>query len=394
MPSADAAYNGLTELADGLPADWYYDGDQYRRELEKIWYRNWIYVGRSSEVAGARAYRCVAVCEQQLLLVRDEAGVLRGFHNTCRHRGSALCSEPSGRLRSATIICPYHAWAYNLQGELLRTSSKTQPAGFDKRDYPLYRVRVVEWSGFIFVALGEPTAGLADPTASLAQSFDQPIDRMAAWGLADLVVGHVLKKTIECNWKIFWENYNECLHCPGVHPQLSQLVPIFGRALLEERDDPNWRQHLGDDDPKYKGGLRAGAVSWSRDGQASAVQFPALNEADRKAGHIYMTSLPSMFIVGHVDYVRVVRLLPLGAERTELSVEYLFAPQSLESPQFDLGNIVEFTNMVMSEDAAACELNQRGLRSLAHARGVVMPEEYVIKQLHDWIKTQLQRPLG
>ena len=385
LPSPEAAFNGLTELVGGLPAEWYYDGGQYRRELEKIWYRNWIYVGRSSELTGARAYKSVAVGDQQLLLVRDEAGVLRGFHNTCRHRGSALCREPSGHLRSGAIVCPYHAWVYNLQGELLRTSSKTQPAGFDKRDFPLYCVRVVEWSGFVFVAL-------AEPTVSLAQSFDQPIDRMAAWGLEDLVVGHVLKKTIECNWKIFWENYNECLHCPGVHPQLSQLVPIFGRALLEERDDPNWREHLADDDPKYKGGLRAGAVSWSRDGQASAAQFPALSEADRKAGHIYMTSLPSMFIVGHVDYVRVVRLLPLGAERTELSVEYLFAPQTLESPQFDLGNIVEFTNLVMSEDAEACELNQRGLRALAHARGVVMPEEYVIKQLHDWIKTQLQRP--
>ena len=382
--NTDATFNGLTELTDGLPADWYYDDAQYRRELEKIWYRNWIYVGRSSEVAGARAYRSVAVGDQQLLLVRDDAGVLRGFHNTCRHRGAALCREPSGHLRSGAIICPYHAWAYNLQGELLRTSSKTQPEGFDKRDYPLYRIRVLEWSGFVFVAL-------AEPTVSLAQSFDLPIDRMAAWGLGDLVVGHVLSKTIECNWKIFWENYNECLHCPGVHPQLSQLVPIFGRALLEERDDPNWREHTADDDPKYKGGLRAGAVTWSRNGQASAPQFPGLTEEDRKAGHVYLTSLPSMFIVGHVDYVRVVRLLPLGAERTELRVEYLFAREMLESPQFDLGNIVEFTNLVMSEDAEVCELNQRGLRALAHARGVVMPEEYVVKQLHDWIKTQLRR---
>jgi glycine betaine catabolism A len=102
-------------------------------------------------------------------------------------------------------------------------------------------------------------------------------------------------------------------------------------ALLEERDDPEWREHLGDDDPKYKGGLRAGAATWSRDGQATGIPFPGLSDADRKAGHVYMTGLPSMFIVGHVDYVRVVRLLPLGAERTELRVEYLFVPRTLES---------------------------------------------------------------
>jgi Rieske 2Fe-2S family protein len=384
MPSPDAAFNGLTERVDGLPADWYYDTGQYRRELDKIWYRNWIYVARSSEIGAARSVRRVAVGDQQLLLVRDDEGVLRGFHNTCRHRGAALCRESSGQLRSGAIVCPYHAWVYSLEGELLRTSSKSRPAGFDMRDFHLYRIRVLEWSGFVFVAL-------CDAVPPLAQSFDQPIDRMNAWGLAGLAVGHVFTKIIECNWKIFWENYNECLHCPGVHPELSQLVPIFGRALLEERDDPNWREHLGDDDPKFKGGLRAGALTWSRDGQASGALFPGLSDADRKAGHIYMTSLPSMFIVGHVDYVRVVRLLPLGAERTELRVEYLFAPESLESPEFDLGNIVEFTNLVMSEDAEVCELNQQGLRALPHARGVVMPEEYVIKQLHDWIKAELQR---
>jgi len=376
-------FNGLTERVDGLPADWYFDPAQYRCELEKIWFRNWIYVGRSSAVAAPRSYQSIAIGDQHVLLVRDETGILRAFHNTCRHRGAALCREPAGQLRSGAIVCPYHAWVYSLQGELLRTSSKTQPHGFDKHDFHLYRIGVVEWSGFVFVALtGAPP---------FARSFDLPLDRLDSWGLGNLVVGHVLTKTIECNWKIFWENYNECLHCPGVHPQLSQLVPIFGRALLEERDDPKWREHLGDDDPKYKGGLRAGAVTWSLDGQASAAQFPGLSEADRKAAHIYMTGLPSMFIVGHVDYVRVVRLLPLGAERTELRVEYLFAPETLADARFDLANIVDFTNLVMSEDAQVCELNQQGLRALPHVRGVVMPEEYVVKQLHDWIKAELQR---
>ena len=376
-------FNGLTERVDGLPADWYFDPGQYRCELEKIWYRNWIYVGRSSAVSAPRSYQSVAVGDQHVLLVRDETGVLRAFHNTCRHRGAALCREPAGQLRGGAIVCPYHAWVYNLQGELLRTSSKTQPHGFDKREFHLYRISVIEWSGFVFVALTD-----APP---FARSFDLPLDRLDSWGLGNLVVGHVLSKTIECNWKIFWENYNECLHCPGVHPQLSQLVPIFGRALLEERDDPKWREHVGEDDPKYKGGLRAGAVTWSLDGQASAAQFPGLSEADRKAAHIYMTSLPSMFIVGHVDYVRVVRLLPLGPERTELHIEYLFATETLADPRFDLANIVDFTNLVMSEDAQVCELNQQGLHALPHARGVVMPEEYVVKQLHDWIKAELQR---
>jgi Rieske 2Fe-2S family protein len=288
-------------------------------------------------------------------------------------------------LRSGNIICPYHAWVYSLQGELVRTSSRTHAGGFRLADYPLYKVNVKEWNGFVFVALtGDPPP--------FEKIFDLPLHRLDAWPLQELVVGHVLLKTMESNWKIFWENYNECLHCPGVHPKLSQLVPIYGRGLLEERDDPEWNVHAADADPKYKGGLRSGAATWSLDGRTTGKPFPGLSEADRQAGHIYMTSLPSVFLVGHVDYVRVVRLLPLGPEKTELRVEYLFSPETLADADFDLRNVVDFTNLVMSEDAEVCELNQRGLRAGPHARGVVMPEEYVIRQFHDWLRAELAPP--
>jgi Rieske 2Fe-2S family protein len=376
---------GLAVNTAGLPAHWYYDTDHYRRELRAIWYRQWVYVARSSEVSGARAFRAVALGDQQLLLVRDETGTLRGFHNTCRHRGAALCRESAGRLARAVIVCPYHAWVYGLDGALQRTTSKRHARGFEVADHPLYPVGVREWNGFVFVTL-------ADSAPPLELSFDQAPARFDAWHLGELVVGHEFIKEIGCNWKVFWENYNECLHCPGVHPQLSRLVPIFGRGLLEERDDPDWRAHASDPDPKFKGGLRAGAVTWSMNGLASAAPFADLDANDREAAHVYLTSLPSMFIVGHVDYVRVVRLLPLGPERTELRIEYLFSPATLASPGFDLANIVGFTNLVMSEDAEVCELNQRGLHALPHAQGVLMPEEYLIEELHAWIRRQLGTP--
>jgi glycine betaine catabolism A len=377
-------YNGLTEHTEGLPADAYFDPRRYERELQRIWYRSWVYVGRSSDLAAARSFRTFELGDQRVLLVRDDQGMLQGFHNTCRHRGAALCREPAGVLRTGTLICPYHAWVYNLQGDLLRTSSKTHASGFDLADYPLYKINVREWRGFIFVAL-------TDAPPPFEKIFDLPLNRLDGWPLEDLVVGHVLLKTVNSNWKIFWENYNECLHCPGVHPKLSQLVPIYGRGLLEERDDPRWSEHAADADPKFKGGLRSGAATWSLDGKTSGVPFPGLSDEDRKAGHIYLTSLPSVFLVGHVDYVRVVRLLPLGAERTELRVEYLFSPQTLADPAFDMRNIVDFTNLVMTEDAEVCELNQLGLRAGPHARGVVMPEEYVIRQFHEWVRAELAR---
>ena len=379
------AYNGLTELTPGLPADAYYDPRRYELELKRIWYRNWVYVCRSSELAGPKSFRTFELGDQRLLLVRDEAGVLQGFHNTCRHRGAALCTEQQGTLRSSSIVCPYHAWVYNLRGELLRTSSKRVGEGFDVANFPLYKIRVREWNGFIFIAL-------TDDPPPFERLFDTPLNRLDAWPLADLKLGHALVKTIECNWKIFWENFNECLHCPGVHPQLSNLVPIYGRALMDERDDPNWAAHAADPDPKFRGGMREGAATWSLDGQLCCAPFPDLSAEDRKAGYVYMTGVPSIFIVGHPDYVRVVRVRPLGPERTELSVEYFFAPQTLADPNFDPSSIVEFTNMVLSEDGRVCEINQRGLHAAPHSRGVVMPEEYVIHQFHEWVDSELSRP--
>jgi glycine betaine catabolism A len=381
----DPGYTGLTGTAETLPASYYFDAAHYQREMNRIWQRNWVYVCRSSAIATPRSFRTLQLGEQSVFVARGEDGVARAFHNTCRHRGAALCRTSEGRFSAAGIVCPYHAWRYNLRGDLVQISSALPGDGFERRDFSLYSLPVTEWNGFIFTALtNEPPP--------FAASFDLPLNRLDDWQLGDLVVGHTLRKTMQCNWKVFWENYNECLHCPGVHPKLAQLVPIFGRALLERRDDPSWQDHATDEDPKYAGGLRSGAQSWTMDGKPVGALFPRVSEADRKAGHLYLTSLPSVFIVAHVDYVRVVRLLPAGPELTEMSIEFLFLPETLAEPKRDISGAIEFTNIVMSEDADICEVNQRGLHALPHAKGVLMPEEYAIRQFQDWVRAELARP--
>ncbi len=101
-----------------------------------------------------------------------------------------------------------------------------------------------------------------------------PVDN---WPLADLRVGHSVRKLVACNWKVFWENYNECLHCAHAHPELSDIVPIYSRGLLSQRDDPNWRAQGDTRDPRLKGGLKIGAETWSMDGRALPYN---LSEAD------------------------------------------------------------------------------------------------------------------
>lgn len=380
VPAAQPSYNGLAEARPTLDASSYFEPEAFRADMEAIWYRSWIMVCREADIAEPLAFRTFRIGTQEIVVVRDETGVLRAFHNTCRHRGSQLCTEAQGRLKARLLTCPYHAWSYSLRGELVRVPSKTLPEGFDKADHPLYRVALSLWRGFVFINLAET------PEGDVASAFDPASADLSNWPLETLVSGHVLTKVMNCNWKIFWENFNECLHCPGVHKDLSRLVPIYGRGLMARHDDPDWVRHADNDAPEFSGGLRNGAETWSQDGMAHWPVFTGLTEAERTAGQTYATSLPSMFVVGHVDYVRTVRLAPLGPEQTLLTAEWLFPAEALSAPKEAIDNIVAFGAQVLDEDAAICEINQRGLHSLRHRRGVLMPEEYELLRFHDWVR--------
>ncbi|MER8522334.1 aromatic ring-hydroxylating dioxygenase subunit alpha [Mesorhizobium sp. M0644] len=379
-PNERGPYNGLTRAEPTLPSSAYWDIAAYQRDLEAIWYRNWLLVCREADLAQPLAFRTFRIGTQEVVVLRDETGELRAFHNTCRHRGSQLCQQSEGRLKARLITCPYHAWSYSLHGDLVRVPSKSLPDGFDKADHPLYRVALSVWRGFVFVNLAEDAAGSAET------SFDPASGNLANWPLETLLSGHVLRKVINCNWKVFWENFNECLHCPGVHKDLSRLVPIYGRGLMGRHDDPEWARHADNDAPEFAGGLRAGAETWSRDGRVHGSVFSGLTPGERAAGQTYATSMPSMFVVGHVDYVRTVRLVPLGPEQTELTAEWLFSPEALAEPAADIDNIVAFGTQVLEEDADICEVNQMGLRSMRHKAGVLMPEEYDLHRFHNWVR--------
>lgn len=379
LPVEQPRYNGLTEARPTLPADAYRTERAFRTDLESIWYREWVYAFRSSTLARPRDFRLFRVGDQEILILRDEDGALRAFHNACRHRGAALRTEDEGRLKSRLIVCPYHAWSYSTRGDLVRVPSRSCPASFEKSDHGLHAVAVAEWRGFVFVNLD------AAPGTPIDGSFDGDPDTLTNWPLERLESAHVLRKTMRCNWKVFWENYNECLHCPGVHPELSALVPIYGRGLMARQDDPDWEAHANDDAPQFAGTLRPGAETWSADGAAHGRRFPELTDADRAAGQTYVTHLPSLFVVGHVDYVRAVSLRPLGPTETELTAEWFFTPETKTASAAELDNIVSFGALVLQQDAAICEVNQRGLASRRHERGVLMPEEYEIARFHDWV---------
>ena len=143
----------LTRLATGLPSSWYYDPTQYARDLEVFWYRRWIATCRAEEIAEEGDWRVVRIGTQSIVLLRGEQGELRAFHNTCRHRGSILCTDNTGRFARRRIVCPYHSWTYDFGGNLIATPRRMPTPDFDPKKFSLFEVATATWGGFVFVNL-------------------------------------------------------------------------------------------------------------------------------------------------------------------------------------------------------------------------------------------------
>jgi Rieske 2Fe-2S family protein len=372
----------LERVEKALPRHFYLDPDHHRRELAAIWYASWIYGCRSEQLGRSRDFQRIEVGDQSVIVVRDEGGRLRAYHNTCRHRGSILCSEPAGRFRGPAIVCPYHQWTYSLEGELRATPRRLESSDFRFADYPLYRVAVAEWGGHVFIHLGSSPPPLEDV-------LDGASARLASWRLDELRVGYRSTWVVECNWKIFWENFSECLHCPAWHPELTRLVPIYGKGLVSELELPDAERTRPLDSNEPEAPLTPGAVTWTLDGQTPLPPLPGLTEAERRAGQTFGIVEPSFFVVAHRDYARSARILPLSPERTEISMEWLFPPAVLERDDFDVDHATELGKRVVEQDARACELNQQGLRALPHEHGVLVKQEYWVRDFQLWVQARL-----
>ena len=361
----------LDHCPPGLPREAYVDAAWHAREMRAVFGAEWVCAGRLADLAPGTMRR-VSLGGAPVILCRDADGALSAFHNTCRHRGAELCREavePMGKL----IRCPYHAWAFAAaDGRLVSTAHAQPTADFDRAAHGLFPVSVRVWAGFVFLNAAAHPGPL---------QADMPLETLDNWPMAGLVTGHRSERLLECNWKGFWENYSECLHCPGIHPELCDMVPVYGRGIMGANEAPDWTP-----DVPVQPNLKPGAQSWTLSGAPCGPVFPGLTQGERDAGYTFVTLWPSVFVVAHVDYVRAVRLEPVSATQTRLIAEWYFPPETLAQPGFDAAKVAGFAQIVLDQDGDAAEMNQRGLASPAFQRATLMPEEYEIARFHAWIR--------
>jgi Rieske 2Fe-2S family protein len=341
------------DLRTTLPGRDYHGPEVFELDRERILYRHWYYAGRADELTQPGDYVALDVAGESIVVVRGKDDVLRGFYNVCRHRGSRLCDAGSGRMRGA-IKCPYHAWSYAFDGRLIGTPMVAADE-IDRDSLGLFPVAVDTWAGFLFVNFSDDHEPLAD---SLAAQHESPLPYERFGPLGELRSGFRTVTDVAANWKILVENYNECLHCPAVHPELVAVVPTYRRGEVVEggRSDGGV-------------GIAGDGTSFTRSGHSPLPVLPGF--AEHEATSIYAAYVfPNMFLDISGTCAVATCLHPRGPEQTTVVADYLFHPGTIAAPGFDPSEIVEFTELVARQDYAVCERVQQGVRSRAFTRGV------------------------
>ena len=206
----------FTAGAVTLAQRYFVSPEVFAEEQAAIFSRQWVCVGHQSQIANVGDYFVREVAGESLIVVRDQKGIIRAFYNVCRHRGTRLCETATGH--ASAIQCPYHAWTYSLDGRLIGAPHMDDVPGFEKSDYSLGAVHLALWEGFIFVNLADESVPLEEAFAPLASKFSH-------WNLPQLRSARTIEYDVRANWKLLFENYSECYHCPGVHPMLSKVSP-------------------------------------------------------------------------------------------------------------------------------------------------------------------------
>ena len=340
-------YKRFAQGASTLPQQYFVSSEIFEEENRRIFSESWICVGRSSDLSQAGAYFLVDRCGESIIVTRTESGEARAFYNVCRHRGTQLCTESAGNFQGR-IQCPYHTWTYSLNGELLGAPNMKDVPGFDRSNFPLHSISVAEWEGFLFINLS------ADPEP-FELAFEPLLDRFQSWRMSELRAAHSITYEVNANWKLIFQNYNECYHCPTVHPLLARLTP-YKSAM----------NHL--DEGPFLGGpmqITVEGGSMTMDGRACAS---ALCEDEKDLVHYY-TFFPGMFLSLHPDYVLVHRLERIQPDRTRIHCDWLFHPDEINRKDFDPSSAVEFWDITNKQDWHVCELSQHGISSRAYVPG-------------------------
>jgi Rieske 2Fe-2S family protein len=356
--------------AKTLPQRYFVSPEIFAREQEKIFSAQWVLVGHQSQLAEPGHYFLAEAARESLIAAKDQRSAIRAFYNVCRHRGSRLIENKSGQC--AAIQCPYHAWTYALDGRLVGAPHMDETPGFNKADYSLGHAQVGIWEGFIFVNLADASTHRSNQGyISLEKWFVPLAGKFSRWNLSALRSAKRIEYEVRANWKLIFQNYSECYHCAGVHPELSKISP-HDSAENDLTEGP------------FLGGFMRINKNRSLTMSGSSCGLPVGDFGDKDFRLVFYYSIfPNMLLSLHPDYVMVHQLLPQSAERTLILCDWFFHPDAAgviptsRDYKFNPDDAIEFWDMVNRQDWHVCELSQQGIASRGYEPGPYSARESI-----------------
>jgi choline monooxygenase len=317
-----------------LPARYYTDPVTLDEEQRNVFGRTWQLVGHASQVAEGGSWCTAAVGNEPVLITRAEDGALRAMSNVCRHRAGPVAR---GAGKRSSIQCRYHGWTYSLEGRLLGTPEMEGIECFDRSGIALPQFRIEEWNGLLFVNLDRQAPSLAEFFGDL--SAEMPPNDYSGFRLAARK-----EWELDCNWKVYVDNYLEGYHIPIVHP-----------GLFREIDYPNYRTD----------------VRKNYSIQIAPTKRPErIRTSEGQSAVKYFWVYPNLMLNVYPDNFSTNLIVPLGAQRTLTVFEWYFRDADAQK----VSETVSFSDEIQLEDIEICEAVQRGLSSSTYESGRYSPQ--------------------
>ena len=373
----------------------------FQQDLQHIWYKSWIFIGHDFEIPSAGEYLTVQIGQYPIVVVRNKDNSIRAFHNSCRHRGSRLCAEEKGKL--AKLVCPYHSWTYELNGDLLFAPNMGD--SFDATQYNLKPAHCEVSNSYIYVCVGEQAPDFAPFQQTLAHFMD-PHD------LAGCKVAHESTIIEEGNWKLVFENNRECYHCDRNHPELlcsfQENLAVAGIANV---DDPELDAFIEkceqaglpsrlviDEQGQYRMTripLFGSSVSYTLDGKPAVKNLRLDKSGVENIGALLYFNYPSTWnhILG--DFALSFRILPLAAGKTAVTTKWLVPKDAQEGVDYDLEHLTRVWLATNDQDKRLVEESFIGVTSPTYQPGPFSDTaENGVCQFVDWYCDRMKMALS
>jgi len=319
-----------------IPGPWYTDERIADLERKSVFSRSWQMVGRAEQVAAPGEYITAEVAGEPVLVVRGHDGALRGFFNVCRHHAAAVMTETCGT--AARLQCPYHGWTYGLDGSLKGVPDFENVENFDRKQNGLVPLQVDIWEKFVFVHL--------DPDAMPLNEFlGELVGQFHPLGLGQLGYAGRREWIIDCNWKVFVDNYLDGgYHVPYLHKGLNSILSYADYTIT------NGQRFC----------LQSSPIDSSTGDRMTA--------SVRQGQALYYWVYPNFMLNWYEGYLDTNLVLPLGIDKMKVIFEFYFDDVSPAATERNRKSM-DVSERIQDEDHAICVSVQRGLKSRAYGAG-------------------------